>query len=232
MPHVCTGTALPVFHPAQGFLPIPYPLNPLSCPSNKSIGLQPNLFFQQTRGSRRTGRILIRLLRSSWVSFDQDYNLPKKRLHVQTWVSEQRSRFSSAKGDIHSAGQGNCRRLGPALRRCCGWDGALPHVRGAGVRAPHIWSDEEGAGHAASVQTHRRLLVSRNVATCKSAWKSFTVTSARLADMINFFLFLLWSLTSYPASSGVTAVWKTRPRFVRALWNAIRSPSAASRSLS
>lgn len=33
-------------------------------------------------------------------------------------------------------------------------------------------------------------------------------------------------------SSGVAAVWKTRPRFVQALWNAIRSPSTASRSWS
>ena len=99
MPHVCTGTALPILRLAWDFLPIPHSLKPLSCTSNKSVRLQPNLLFQQIHSSRRTGRILIRLLRSSWVSFDQDYNLPKKCLHVQTWVSEQRFFFSSTKGD-------------------------------------------------------------------------------------------------------------------------------------
>lgn len=78
MSHVCTGTAVPMLQLARGSLPIPHPLNPLSCTSNKSIRLQPNLFFQRIHSSRYTGRILIRLHRSSWESFDQDYNLPKK----------------------------------------------------------------------------------------------------------------------------------------------------------
>lgn len=79
--------ALPIPPLAQCFLL--HPLKPLSCTSKRCIGLQPDLFFQQIHSSGHTGRVLIRLLSSPWVSFDLDYNLPKKRLHVQPWVNEQ-----------------------------------------------------------------------------------------------------------------------------------------------
>lgn len=85
--NVCTAMALPIPPLGQCFLL--HPLKPLSCTSKRCIGLQPDLFFQQIHSSGHTGRILIRLLSSPWVSFDLNYNLPKKRLHVQPWVSEQ-----------------------------------------------------------------------------------------------------------------------------------------------
>lgn len=167
MSHVCTGTAVPMLQLARGSLPIPHPLNPLSCTSNKSIRLQPNLFFQRIHSSRYTGRILIRLHRSSWESFDQDYNLPKKRLHIQTWVSEQRFFFSSTKGDIHSTGQGNHLQFCPAFHWCRISDRTLSHLHGVALQMPHVQSDEEGAVHTTSVKTQHCLFVTRNVATCK-----------------------------------------------------------------
>lgn len=99
MPHVCTDMALPILHLAQGVLPIPHPLKLLSCTSSKSIRLQPNLFFQQIQSSWHTGGILIRLLRSSWVSFDQDYNLPKCVSRSRP-VSVSKGSFSPAQKEI------------------------------------------------------------------------------------------------------------------------------------
>lgn len=77
-PCVCRDTAPPVLHLACGFLPVPHPLEPPPCISNTSLRLQPNLFFETIHSSRCIGGILIRLLRSSWVTFDQDYDLPKE----------------------------------------------------------------------------------------------------------------------------------------------------------
>lgn len=223
--------ASPVLHLACGFLPIPHPLEPPSCISNTSIRLQPNLFFLTIHISRCVGRILIRLLRSSWVSFDQDYDLPKETSPLPglgQWAKVlflQHKRRYSLRWSRQPPSIVSGSPLMPST-------GSHPGpLRGVGWQMPCVQSDEGWAGHTTPVKTCRCLLMPRNVATCKSSWKSFTVTSAQLADVINF-LFLLWALTSYPVSSRVTAVWKTRPRFVQPLWNAIRSPSTASGSWS
>lgn len=67
---------------------------------------------------------------------------------------------------------------------------------------PHVHSHEEGASHTTPVKTHHCLFSSRNMATCKWSCRSLSIASARLADMMNLFLFLLWSLTSSPRPPG------------------------------
>lgn len=72
-----------------------------------------------------------------------------------------------------------------------------------GFEMPPIHGHEEGASHSTCVQTHRHcLFTSRNVAACKWSCRSLSTASARLADMMNLFLFLLWSLTSSPRPPG------------------------------
>lgn len=140
--------------------------------------------------------------------------------------SVSRRSFSPAQKEIiHSAGQGNHLQLCPVSTGAVYRIKPRPSCAGFAPR-----SKRRGGSQTHHFYENPLPFASKNVTTCKSSWKGSTITSAQLADMINFFLFLLGNLTSHPASSGVAAAWNTRPCFVPALWNAIRSPSAASGS--